>query len=85
MVYSPAHVYIRRRRSDGVLSSKISKGSGEALKPEIKAAVVYDFLEKVQVYSEKMIDEKMEEAEKEKRERSGGDAETGSLDSISSV
>ncbi|WDT75681.1 MAG: hypothetical protein MPW16_00255 [Candidatus Manganitrophus sp.] len=36
------------------------------LKPEIKAAVVYDFLEKVQVYSEKMIDEKWKGLKKKK-------------------
>jgi hypothetical protein len=43
-----------------------------ALKPEIKAAVVYDFLEKVQVYSEKMIEEKWKRLEKKK----GRDLET---------
>lgn len=42
------------------------------LKPEIKAAVVYDFLEKVQIYSEKMIDEKWRRLQKKK----GRDLET---------
>lgn len=37
-----------------------------ALKPEIKAAVVYDFLEKVQIYSEKMIEEKWKKLKKKK-------------------
>ena len=37
-----------------------------ALKPEIKAAVVYDFLEKVQRYSEKMIEENWKLLKKKK-------------------
>lgn len=37
-----------------------------ALKPEIKTAVVYEFLEKVQIYSEKMIDEKWKTLKKKK-------------------
>lgn len=36
------------------------------LKPEVKAAVVYDFLEKVQIYSEKMIEEKWKKLKKKK-------------------
>ncbi len=37
-----------------------------ALKPEIKAAVVYDFLERVQRYSERMIEEKWKLVKKKK-------------------
>ncbi len=37
-----------------------------ALRPEIKAAVVHDFLEKVQIYSEKMIEEKWKTLKKKK-------------------
>lgn len=36
------------------------------LKPEIKAAVAYDFMEKVQSYSEKMIEEKWKTLKKKK-------------------
>lgn len=43
-----------------------------ALRPEIKAAAVYDFLEKVQLYSEKMIEEKWKRLKKKK----GKDLET---------
>jgi len=42
------------------------------LRPEIKAAVVYEFLEKVQLYSEKMIGEKWKMIKKKK----GRDLET---------
>lgn len=36
------------------------------LMPEIKAAAVYDFLEKVQIYSEKIIEEKWKKLKKKK-------------------
>lgn len=48
-------VYHRKHRTEAA-----------ALKPEIKAAVVYDFLEKVQIYSEKMIEEKWRILKKKK-------------------
>lgn len=37
-----------------------------AVKPEVKAAVVYEFLERVQIYSEKMIEEKWSGLKKKK-------------------
>lgn len=37
-----------------------------ALEPEIKAAVVYEFLQKVRIYSEKMIDKKWKKLKKKR-------------------